>query len=167
MYALQLVMHLVRRPGNTLQIGATAFVSMLALTLPLSAATIDDSLPTAEALVQLEQRASQAKPREQCFLYTELVHAMTEKAGKEIADGDTDKAAATLKLVNQYAHLIHMNLAQDTKRLKNAELLMHHTTYKLGQYLHIVSGEDRDTVQATLKQLDQVNDELLTQVFSH
>ncbi len=91
---------------------------------------------------------------------------MTEQAGKEIAEGESDKAAATLKLVNQYAHLIHMNLARDTKRLKSAEMLMHHTTYKLAQFLHIVSGDDRETVQATLKQLDQVNDELLSQVFS-
>lgn len=167
MHALQLVFDLARRPGTTLQIAAVGLVSVFGLSFPLQAATIDDTILSPETLVQLEQRASQAKPREQCFLYTELVHAMTEKAGKEIANGDTDKAAATLKLVNQYAHLIHMNLAQDTKRLKNAEMLMHHTTYKLGQYLHIVSGDDRDTVQATLKQLDQVNDELLAQVFSH
>ena len=31
--------------------------------------------------------------------------------------------------------------------------------------LHLVSGDDKTTVQDTLKQLDQVNDELLTQVF--
>jgi len=45
--------------------------------------------------------------------------------------------------------------------------MMHHTTYRLAEYLHLVSGDDKDTVQATLKQLDQVNDELLTQVFKH
>ena len=44
---------------------------------------------------------------------------------------------------------------------------MHNTTYRLGQYLHLVSGDDKATVQDTLKQLDQVNDEILSQVFSH
>ena len=92
---------------------------------------------------------------------------MTAKAGKEISDGETEEAAATLKKVNIYAHLIHVNLARDTKRLKNAEMLMHNTTYRLGQYLHLVSGDDKATVQDTLKQLDQVNDEILSQVFSH
>jgi hypothetical protein len=138
-----------------------------ALTIPAHAAAIDETIPTPELLAQLQQRASLAKPREQCFLYTELVHTMTEKAGKELANGDIDEAAATLKQVNQIARLIHMNLANDTKRLKNAEMLMHHTTYRLAEYLHLVSGEDKTTVQATLKQLDQVNDELLTQVFNH
>ena len=156
---------LVLRPHTALQFAAVALV--LSFNLPLHAGGIDDSIPTPEIIAQLEQRASQAKPREQCFLYTELVHMMTEKAGREISDGDTDQAAATLKLVNQYAHMIHMNLANDTKRLKNAEMLMHHTTFRLGEYLHFVSGDDKVTVQATLKQLDQVNDELLAQVFNH
>ncbi len=44
---------------------------------------------------------------------------------------------------------------------------MHNTTYRLGQVLHLVSGDDKVTVQETLKQLDQVNDEILAQVFTH
>ena len=74
---------------------------------------------------------------------------------------------ATLKKVNAYAKLIHMDLASNSKRLKNAEELMHHTSYRLTEYLHKASNEDRDTLQATLKQLDQVHDELLAQVFKH
>jgi hypothetical protein len=138
----------------------------LCLVVPARAA-IDESIPSADALVQLEQRASEAKPREQCFLYTQLVHAMTEKAGKEISDGETEQADSTLKQVNHYAHLIQMNLARDTRRIKDAQVLMHHTTYKLAQYMHLVSGDDQQTVKDTLKQLDRVNDQLLTQVFNH
>jgi hypothetical protein len=44
---------------------------------------------------------------------------------------------------------------------------MHNATYRLGQVLHLVSGEDQATVQETLKQLNQVNDEILAQVFTH
>jgi hypothetical protein len=157
---------LSRNVSFMVRTGATV-LCCLVLTPALHAGGIDESVPTADMIAELEQRASQAKPREQCFLYTELVHTMTEKAGKEIAEGETDQAAATLRLVSQYARMIHMNMAQDAHRLKNAEILMHHTTYKLGQVLHLVSGDDRVTVQATLTQLDQVNDELLAQVFRH
>ena len=149
------------------------FALLLILPLLLSspatarAASIDDNLPTAEALVQLELRAQQANPRDQCYLYTELVHVMTEMAGKQMLNGDVDQATATLKKVNAYAKLIHMDLATNSKRLKNAEELMHHTSYRLTEYLHKASNEDRDTLQATLKQLDQVHDELLAQVFKH
>jgi hypothetical protein len=139
----------------------------LAFCTPVLASSVDENLPDAQALSQLELRAEQANPRDQCFLYTELVHTMTEIAGKQMLNGDIDQASATLKKVEHYAQLIHLNLANDTKRLKNAELLMHHTTYRLGEYLHKSSGEDRDTLQATLKRLDQVHDELLAQVFRH
>jgi hypothetical protein len=130
------------------------------------AATVDETVPTPEAIAQLEQRAQTADPREQCFLYTELVHSMTELAGKQMLDGDTDRASATLKQVEHYAHLIHVNLANNAKRLKNAEILMHHTTYRLGDYMKAASGDDRATLQATLKQLDKVQDEILSQVFA-
>lgn len=155
------------RLAPALSLATIGLFTTLCLTIPAHAASDDEVILSPEALAQLELRASEAKPREQCFLYTELVHSMTVKAGKEISDGDTDKAAATLKQVNHYAHLIHLNLARDTKRIKDAQVLMHRTTYRLGQYLHLVSGDDKQTVQDTLKQLDQVNDELLTQVFQH
>jgi hypothetical protein len=136
------------------------------LALPAHASAADkDSIPTPQSLSELEQRANQAKPREQCFLYTQLVHEMTEEAGQQISSGETEQAAATLKQVNRYAHLIHLNLARDTKQVKNAEMLMRGTTYRLGQFLHLVSGDDQKTLQDTLAQLDQVNEELLTQVF--
>jgi hypothetical protein len=131
------------------------------------ASSTDENTPEAQAISQLELRAQQANPRDQCFLYTELVNSMTEIAGRQMLNGDVDQASVTLKKVEHYATLIHLNLANDTKRLKNAELLMHHTTYRLGEYLHKASGEDRATLQSTLKRLDQVHDELLAQVFSH
>jgi hypothetical protein len=130
-------------------------------------ASIDSTLPDAQALAQLEVRAQQAGPRDQCFLYTELVHTMTEIAGRQMLDGDIDKASDTLKKVNHYAQLIHMDLASNSKRLKNAEMLLHHTTYRLGEYLHRASSEDQATLKVTLKQLDQVHSELLAEVLKH
>jgi hypothetical protein len=153
----------------TIRTAAPLLILPLLLTFgtPVLASSVDENIPDAQALSQLELRAEQANPRDQCFLYTELVHTMTEIAGKQMLNGDIEQASATLKKVEHYATLIHLNLANDTKRLKNAELLMHHTTYRLGEYLHKSSGEDRDTLQATLKRLDQVHDELLAQVFRH
>jgi hypothetical protein len=135
--------------------------------VPALASSIDENLPDAQALAQLELRAQQAGPRDQCFLYTELVHTMTEIAGKQLLNGDVDKASATLKMVNHYAQLIHMDLASNSKRIKYAEMLMHHTTYRLGEYLHKASGEDQDNLKATLKQLNQVHEELLAEVLKH
>jgi hypothetical protein len=141
--------------------------SVLSLCVPALAFSIDENLPDAQTLSQLEIRAQQASPRDQCFLYTELVHTMTELMGKQLHDGDIDQATVTLKKINEYAKLIHMDLGSSSKRLKNAEMLLEHTTYRLGEYLHRASFEDRASMQVTLKQLDQVHDELLAQVFRH
>jgi hypothetical protein len=135
-------------------------------TISYASSGIDESLITPEAINQLEQRALQASPRDQCFLYTELVHSMTELAGKQMLAGDTDHATATLKRVEHYAHLIHTALASNDKRLKNAEMIMHHTIQRLNDYVHAASYEDQATLKTTLKQLDQVHSEILTQVFA-
>ena len=120
-----------------------------------------------QAIVQLEQRAERASPRDQCLRYTELVSAMTDLAGKQMLDGDTEHASAMFEKIKHYAELIHAGLANDPKRVKDAQMIMHRTTYRLDEYLHQASSEDRATLQATLNELNQVQDELLTQVFKH
>ena len=142
-----------------------AALSLFFLAVPARAA--GESVPTAQALARLEQRAAHAKPSEQCFLYTELVHGLTQQAAAQLAANDTDNATATLRQIDQDAHLIQRSLARNSNRLKDAQKLLHDTTYRLGQLLHLVSGDDRATVQETLRQLNQLNDELLNQVFNH
>ena len=126
-----------------------------------------EKLPDAQALLLLEAKADQASPKEQCFLYAEIVHAMTEIAGQELSSGDISHASETLKAVQTYAQKIHMGMAEDTRKLKNAEILMRHTAFRLQEILHAASLDDRPTLESTLKQLDQVQSELMMQVFKH
>jgi hypothetical protein len=150
----------------SLALRSIAALSLFFLILPARAAA-NESIPTPEALARFELRAAHAKPREQCFLYTELVHGLTQQAAAQLAADDTDHATATLRQIDQDAQLIQRSLARNSNRLKDAQKLLHDTTFRLGQLLHLVSGDDRATVQSTLKQLNQLNDELLNQVFTH
>jgi hypothetical protein len=129
-----------------------------------------DIVPDSAALMQLEQHAQQADPREQCYLYTERTHVYAEIAGQLIAAGDMDQANVTLKRIEHYAEIIHSNLVADPKhrrKLKDAEMVMQRTSHRIGEYLHLVSSDDKAELQATLKQVDKVNEELLAQVFAH
>ena len=146
---------------------AALAVLILLVCVPRAHAASDELGLDAAALAQLEVKALHAEPREQCFLYTQLVQGYTDVAGKQMAAGDMEQASATLKRVEGFAQHIHMGLAKDTKRLKNAEMAMHTASRHLGQYLHLVSSEDKAVVESTLKQLDKVNEELLAQVFAH
>ena len=60
-----------------------------------------------------------------------------------------------------------MGVADDAKKLKNAEILMRHTAYQLKELMMGASLDDRPTLESTLKQLDQVQNEMMMQVFKH
>ena len=154
------------RLTRSARVSAVLLLSV-ALTPALRASSNDLAVVNAQSMTELETRALQASPRDQCFLYTELVSGMTELAGKQLLEGDIEKASLTLKRVEHYSQLIHLGLARDTKRLKNAEMLMHHTTFRLNEILHKASEDDRATLQSTLKQLNSIQDELLAQVMLH
>jgi hypothetical protein len=147
-------------------VAASASILSLALLMPSTGlCAIDEKIPDAQSLLALEARASQAGPREQCFLYAELVHEMTELAGRQLSAGEVEQASSTIHSVQDYATKIHMDMANDSKRLKNAEILMRHTAFRLHDILAQASLEDRPTLDATLKQLNQVQAELMLQVF--
>lgn len=147
-------------------VATSASILSLALLFPAAAlAGVDERIPDAQSLQALQDRASQAGPREQCFLYAELVHQMTELAGKQLAEGNAEQASRTIHTVQEYAARIHMDMANDSKKLKNAEILMRHTAFRLKDILAAASLDDRPSLDATLKQLDQVQAEMMLQVF--
>jgi hypothetical protein len=131
----------------------------------LATAAIDDKHPDANSIAALEARASQASPKEQCFLYAELVHEMIEYSSEQYAAGEIQKSSETLKRVSGFAQKIHIAVANDEKRLKNAQILLRHTAFRLTELLHASSLEDRALVQETLAQVNSVQTETMMQVF--
>jgi hypothetical protein len=146
-------------------VASSIVLSALALSLSCVPAFAIDERVDQQTMAALLVKAEQAAPKEQCFLYAELVHQMTELAGQQYSSGDGDHASETLRLVQKYAEKIHMGVAQDGKKLKNAEELMRHTSFRLTGILNAASYDDRQALQATLKQLEQVQTELMMQVF--
>ncbi len=133
--------------------------------LPTCASSGDNKLPDMDSILALESRASQAQPREQCFLYAELVHQMTELSVRQYASGDVGKATDLLKRVQVFAHKIHLSMTQNDKRMKNTEILLSHTVFRLTEMLHASSLDDRNVVQDTLADVTQAQKETMFQVF--
>jgi hypothetical protein len=137
--------------------------SILLLTCTyLPGSNLDDS-PT--ALAALQAKADQAQPRDRCFLYAELIKRMTNLAGQQFNSGDSEHALETLKLVQGDAEKIHSDVAEDSNKLKNAELLVRGTSFRLKHILDKASYEDRPVLEATLQELDQVQAQLMMEVF--
>ena len=143
---------------------ATAVViSILSLTWVFASASVLDDSST--PLAALQVKADQAQPKDRCFLYAKLISQLTDLAGHQLNSGDSGQASETLQLVQQYAEKIHVGVADDSKKLREAELLMQRTTFRLQDILSQASHEDRQTLEATLKQLLQVQAQLMMQVF--
>jgi hypothetical protein len=143
-----------------------AFLALGSSFQPVCASSPDDNKSTdQQAIDALEARASQAEPREQCFLYAQLVHQMTELSVKQYAAGNTEAAGTLLKRIQTFTKKIHFSLANNDKRLKNAEILLNHTAFRLNEMLHSTDFEDRPLVQQTLVQVNQAQSEAMLQVF--
>ncbi len=140
-------------------------LAFAALALPACASSPDEKMIDQQTITALEARIPNAQPREQCFLYAELIHQMTEFSMKQYAAGDTDKATDLLKQIQNLTKKLHLTMADNDKRLKNAEILLRHTAFRLTEFLHNSSSDDRDVVQATLAQVNQAESETMLQVF--
>jgi hypothetical protein len=134
-------------------------------TIPLRASSLDDKSFDQQSIDALNAKLGQAQPKEQCFIYAEIVHQMTEVSLRQYAAGDVDKATGMLKQIQSLAHKIHLSVAVGDKRLKNAEILLRHTAFRLNEMLHSSSYEDRELVQQTLSQVNQAENEAMMQVF--
>jgi hypothetical protein len=140
-------------------------LAIAALAVPACASSPDDKPIDQQSIAALQARIPGAQPREQCFLYAELIHQMTEFSMKQYAAGDTDKATDLLKEIQNVTHKLHLSIADNNKRLKNAEILLRHTAFRLTEFLHNSSTDEREVVQATLSQVNKAESETMLEVF--
>ena len=144
---------------------AASVVLLSALYVPAYGASFDSKAPDEQMISALEQRAAQAQPREQCFLYAQLVHEMIEFSAQQYAQGEADKATSWMKKAQEFTHKITGALAVNDKKLKDAQILLRHTAYRLSELLHAGSADDQELVQETLAQLNKAENDAMLQVF--
>jgi hypothetical protein len=144
---------------------STILLALAAISIPAYASSPDNKAIDQDTITALEARIPQAQPREQCFLYAELIHDMTEFSLKQYAAGDVDKANSLLKEIQTLTHKMHLRVSENDKRLKNAQILLRHTAFRLNEMLHNSSYEDRPLVAATLAQVNKAQDETMLEVF--
>jgi hypothetical protein len=143
-----------------------ALLFALTLTaLPARGASLDEKTPDQQSIDALEAKALAAQPREQYYLYAQLMHEMTEFSIVQYAAGDGDKATALLKRIQLFAGKIHASVGEDNKKMKDSEILLRHTAFRLSGILHNSTSEDRPLVEKTLALVNQAQAEALLQVF--
>lgn len=153
--------------SSTLHLCSLVVLGVTFLAVPAYASSLEEDLTSPSALTELEARAAQAEPRERCFLYTQLLHGWTEVAGHSFAAGDESTAAVAMEHADADALRLKTAIGRDSKRLKNAELIVEHSVQRLSDMLRVSTHEQHDTVQTVLRHVSNVHDDLLAAVFSH
>jgi hypothetical protein len=159
-----LLLHVARRTSVAF---LTCALLSAVLTRQAAASGPDETALDSAALTQMEVRADHAMAHDQCFLYTELIHGLTELAGRQMAAGQDDEAAATMRQVDLIAGKIQTTTGKDTKKLKNAELLLEHTSHRLADMLRVASSEQKLLMQSALQHLNSAHTSVLAMVFAH
>ncbi|MES2393375.1 MAG: hypothetical protein V4555_17155 [Acidobacteriota bacterium] len=140
-------------------------VSMLAVPLARASGP-DDSALDAATIVQLEQRADHAQPREQCYWYSRLLQALTETAGREMSAGQDAPLATTLAQIDTVMAKIQKISARDAKKLKDAEKMMERTEWRLTDMARVASHDEQAGLKSTLERLNQLHSKVLALVFT-
>ena len=148
-----------------MRVFAAVLVLFGAIAVPAFAASFDEKVPDQQSIAALEARAAQASPREQCFLYAQLVHEMIEFSARQYASGEIEQSSSLLKRAQEITHKIHVAVAMDNKKLKDAQILLRHTAFRLNELIHSAGSEDRPVMAETLTQLNAAQTETMLAVF--
>ena len=132
---------------------------------PACASSPDNPPANQQSIDALEAKASQAQPRDQCFLYAQLMQQMTELSIRQYQAGEVTEANGLLQKIQRFAVKIHTSVADNDKRLKNAEILLNRTAFRLNEMLQASNFEDRPLVEQTLLQVTQAQNATMMQVF--
>jgi hypothetical protein len=139
-------------------------VATLVAIPPALAANTDKTLDTQE-LTALAAKAERATPKDQCYLYAELVESMSVLARQQLDDGESVQASASLKAIQNYTAKIHGDVTEKSRKLKDAQIMMRRTAFRLKELMMNASLDDQAAFKSTLNELDQVQSQMMLAVF--
>lgn len=155
--------NLVRREAGLV---LASLVFLFPFSITAHASGPDESPLDAIELTQMEQRADAAQPRDQCYMFAEVIHGLTELAGRQMAAGDDADADVTLNHIDSVAAKMQKASANNAKRLKNAEMLLDHITRRLTDMAHVATTSERSATQTTLQCVNRLHTQVLNVLFS-
>lgn len=148
-------------------VSASCAAMVLALATPSLQAADNPLLINPALIASLQVRAQQAAPREQVQIYADLLDKISLLVSHQLADGEEEKAQATLHELETCASVLETGLQRDSKNLKRTEMLLHGTHRRLSDMVRSASGDMKPLVQSAVSRLDRVQTALLSAVFEH
>ena len=106
-------------------------------------------------------------------LALENANAAIDKAKQFAADAQYDKLHLAVVEVQESVELCHESLAatgkdprKNTRQFKKVEMRIHQLTRRLRGFAGEVSVEDKPVIERAANRLDEINDEIVTGIFT-
>ena len=134
-------------------------LAALVLGLTLGAVAIE---PTVD---QLKAKIANASVSDRPHLCVQLAQKQLAVTDKLYADGDVEKAQATMTDVVTYSELARDYAIQSHKYQKQAEIAVRTMARKLADIKRLVAHDDQPPIQDAVNRLQRVRDDLLIAMF--
>lgn len=132
---------------------------VLLLTLALLASGEQKSID------QLKAEAEHADG-DQPKVLAELAERLVSVADKQFTDGESVKGQATVDEIQQYATRAHDLTIKTRKKMKETEMHLRRCRHDLENMRRTLAAEDRPTVEAVEKKLEQYAEDILEAMFA-
>ena len=118
-----------------------------------------------EPLEALKARAESARAQDQGPLFAQIARREVAEADHLYTEGDIAKAKQAVDNVVAYAGRASEAAQKSGKHLKNTEISLRETGRQLDDVRKTLSFEDRPYVEAAVKQVEKLRQELLERMF--
>jgi hypothetical protein len=118
-----------------------------------------------QPLDALKARAESASPNEQGRLFATIARREVNEANRFYTDGDIADAKKAVGEVVRYAGRAADAAGKSGKHAKQTEILLRETARRLEDVRKTLNFEDRPDVEAAVKQVEEIRQRLLNQMF--
>jgi len=118
-----------------------------------------------EPLDALKARAENARPSEQAHLFATITRREVNEADRFYTEGDITNATQAVDDVVRYAARATEAARKSGKHLKDTEILLRETARRLSDVGKTLNFDDRPHVEAAVKQVEKLRQQLLDQMF--
>ena len=118
-----------------------------------------------EPLEALKARAESARAQDQGLLFAQIARREVAEADRFYTEGDIAKAKQAVDDVVAYAGRASEAAQKSGKHLKNTEISLRETGRQLDDVRKTLSFEDRPYVEAAVKHVEKLRQELLERMF--
>ena len=118
-----------------------------------------------EPLDALKARAENAKPQDQAHLFATIARREVNEADRLYTEGNITNATEAVDEVVHYAARATEAAQKSGKHLKDTEILLRTTSRRLDDVGRTLNFDDRPYVEAAVKQVEKLRQELLVRMF--